>query len=114
MPQFDIFCGLTEKEIGMIKFAIKKEMAAQLPEMPEHVEKKLLLEGSDTWVYSWYLLEWNTSLAPYWVTVEVKAKLKPEFHSYSFYRRYMFLCKLQLTAEGYSPIVEMQERSIYP
>ena len=41
MSQFDATSGLSTKEIGIIKYNIKNQIARQLPELPDPVETKV-------------------------------------------------------------------------
>ena len=56
MQKFDTSCGLTKKQIGIVKYNVKNEISRQLPILPEPVEMKLFLEGRDAWIFSWCLL----------------------------------------------------------
>lgn len=97
MQKFDPSCGLSEKEIGIIKYNVKNEISRQLPELPDSVETKLFLQGRDAWVFSWcmsnekYPIESNET-----VSLEVVAKLKREFHHYQNTKHYKFSCNVQM------------------
>ena len=83
MQKFDASCGLTKKQIGIIKYNVKNGILRQLPILPEHVETKLFFEGRDAWIYSWCLLnEQNPFESTDEISLEVVAKLKKEFHHY--------------------------------
>lgn len=56
MQKFTPSCGLSAKEIGIIKFQIKNMINQQIALLPEHVEMKLFFQGRDAWMFSWFLL----------------------------------------------------------
>ena len=111
MPKLDTSCGLTAKQIGTIKFAIKKAVGLRLPILPEHVETKLFFQGREAWTYSWRLLDQNAQNPLHPMTVEVDVKLKKEFYQYQLRTRHTFLCQLQLLPDIYSPITSIHEES---
>jgi len=49
MKKFDKSSGLSNKEIGAIKYNIKNEISRKLPELPDPVETKLFLQGRSAW-----------------------------------------------------------------
>ena len=59
MGKFDSSTGLSKKEIGAIKFNIKREIEFQLPELPEEVETMLFLQGKSSWMFKWNILNKN-------------------------------------------------------
>ena len=56
MQKFDPSCGLSKKEIRIIKFNVINGISRPLPELPDSVETKLFLQGRDAWVFRWYIL----------------------------------------------------------
>lgn len=109
MTKFDTSCGLTDKQIGTIKYSIKMAIRQLLPELPEHVEMKLFFQGRDAWTYSWQLLEQDAQEPLTVMTVKVVAKLKKEFHRHEERTRRIFLCKLRLEPDIYRPIESINE-----
>jgi len=45
MQKFDPSCGLSRKEIGIIKYGVKHEIGIKLPLLPDSVETKIFLQG---------------------------------------------------------------------
>ena len=111
MHKFDTSCGLTEKQIGIIRFAIKRAIGPSLPVLPEHVETMLFFQGRDAWTYSWQLREQDALEPLKLMSVEVVAKLKKEFHQYKVRTRHTFLCKLQLEPDIYQPIISIRKEN---
>jgi hypothetical protein len=112
MQKFDASCGLTKKQIGIIKYNVKNGILRQLPSLPEHVETKLFFEGRDAWIYSWCLLnEQNPIESTDEISLEVVAKLKKEFHHYQESTQYRFSCKVQLRKDIYRPKVSITKNS---
>jgi hypothetical protein len=77
MQKFDPSCGLSRKEIGIIKYILKHELGRKLPLLPNSVETELFLQGRDAWMFSWILLheKYPISLKEP-ISLEVVAKLK--------------------------------------
>jgi hypothetical protein len=107
--RFDTSCGLTEKEIAIIRFNIKRELQARLPILPDNVETKLFFEGRDAWTYSWGLREQPKSTPPGRLYVDVTAKLKKEFHYLELPKRHRFLCRVQIGSSIYHPTISIQK-----
>jgi len=105
MPKFDSSCGLTEKQVGIVKFAIKRKIVHNLPILPDDVETILFLQGRDAWRYSWRLLEHDPTSSMHPMIVEVEVKLKKELHPYCHSRRHLFRCGLRLKPDIYSPVI---------
>jgi hypothetical protein len=104
MQKFDTSCGLSKKEIDIIKYNVKNEISRQLPDLPDPVETKLFLQGRDAWIFTWCLLNDKSPIASNeTVSLEVVAKLKREFHHYQKTRHYNFLCKVQMQEDIYHP-----------
>lgn len=96
MQKFDPSCGLSRKEIEIIKFLVKQEITRQLPLLPDPIETKLFLQGRDAWMFRWNLLNEKYPISPKEpVSLEVVAKLKKEFHQYQETTEYKFSCKVQ-------------------
>jgi hypothetical protein len=112
MQKFDASCGLTNKQIHIIKYNVKNAILRQLPILPEHVETKLFLEGRDAWIFSWCLLnKQNPIESTDEISLEVVAKLKREFHQYQESTQYKFSCKVQLRKDIYRPKVSITKNS---
>jgi hypothetical protein len=113
MQKFDPSCGLSRKEIGIIKYILKHELGRKLPLLPDSVETKLFLQGRDAWMFSWFLLhEKLTISSKKTVSVEVVAKLKREFHRYQDTTQYKFLCKVKMVQNDlYNPKLSINSLS---
>ena len=113
MQKFDPSCGLSRKEIEIIKFLVKQEITRQLPLLPDPIETKLFLQGRDAWMFRWHLLNEKypiSSKEP--VTLEVVVKLKREFHCYQDTTHYKFSCKVKMLLEDlYHPKVTIKKLS---
>ncbi len=96
MAKLDASCGLSSKQIGTIKFKIRRALDAKLPMLPEHVEEMLFLQGRDAWTYTWQLLKQDAQRASHPITLAVEVKLKREFSGYQISPRHTFQCKLNL------------------
>jgi len=103
-------CGLSSKQIGIVKYVIKNAVGLKLPEFPEHVEMKLFFQGRAAWTYSWRLLGQNIQDQSLPISIEVDAKLKKEFMQYQKRTRYTFICKVQLQQDIYSPKISIREK----
>jgi len=102
MQKFDLSCGLTKSQIGIIKYRVKRGIERHLPILPEFVETKLFFEGRYAWAYSWCLLNNAFPIRPGdEIRLEVVAKLKKEFHQYQKRKRYEFLAKINLREDIY-------------
>jgi hypothetical protein len=92
MQKFDSTCGLSTKEIGIIKFQVKKSISSKLPLLPESIETRLFFQGRDAWVFKWYLLNEKLPISPDdKISLEVVAILKKEYHKYQDKTHYRFL-----------------------
>jgi hypothetical protein len=111
LDKFDISCGLTEKEIAIIRFAIKRALNRRLPILPENVETKLFFEGRDAWTYSWKLRERNQREPLNPLCLEVTAKLKKEFHYLKLQKHHTFSCTVQVGPDIYKPGISIHEES---
>jgi hypothetical protein len=103
MQKFDSSCGLSSKEIRIIKYNVKGKISRLLPLLPDPIETKLFLQGRDAWVFSWCLLHERypiSSKEP--VSLEVIAKLKREFHCYQDSTHYKFSCKIRVVHDDLS------------
>ena len=108
MSQFDALSGLSTKEIGIIKYNIKNQIARQLPLLPDPVETKLFLQGRDAWVFGWSLLNENLPIESNdTIFVKVTVKLKKEFHCYKIPRHHSFSYKVQMQEDIYHPKVSV-------
>lgn len=111
MDKFDTSCGLTEKEIAIIRFTIKRALQIRLPILPENVDMKLFFEGRDAWTYSWELRGRAQREPVNSLYVGVTAKLKKEFYYLKIPRRRTFLCKVQIGPDIYRLKVSIHEES---
>jgi len=113
MQKFDPTCGLSSKEIRVVKYQIGQEINRQLPLLPDHIETKLFLQGRDAWMLRWILQHEKyplSSTEP--VSLEVVAKLKKEFHQYQETTEYRFLCKIKLVENDiYHPKITINKIS---
>lgn len=115
MNKFDISCGLTKKEIDIIKYAVKDEISRQLPIFPELIEAKLFLQGRDAWIYSWELHEKHANKLNDSISLGVVVKLKREFHEYNECKHYKFSCRVWPGLDVYQPKISViQESPNYP
>ncbi len=106
MQKFDTSCGLTKKQIDIIKYSVKKEISRKLPLFPEPIEMKLFFEGRDAWIYSWGMKQY--SIEPkHKISLEVVVKLKKEFHQYSENKYCKYSCKVQPRQDIYRPEVSI-------
>ena len=106
MRKLDPSIGLSAKEIGTIKYNIKKEISRVLPELPDIVETQLFLQGRDAWVYSWSLLNIDLPIEINdIIVIEVTAKLKRDFHRYGTITRHTFSCTVKINEDVYHPKV---------
>jgi len=106
--KLDTSCGLTEKEIAIIRYNIKRDLKIHLPLLPDNVEMKLFFESRDAWTYSWGLRERPKGTPLARLYVEVTAKLKKEFHYLELPRRHRFLCKVRVGPSIYHPRISIQ------
>ncbi len=112
MSKFDASSGLSTKEIGIIKYNIKNQIARQLPLLPDPVETKLFLQGREAWSFGWSLLNETLPIKPNeTISVEVTVKLKKEFHSYEITRQHSFSCKVQMREDLYHPKLSVTGKS---
>lgn len=109
MQKFDPSCGLSKKEIGIIKYAVKNEINRQLPELPGSVETRLFLQGRDAWVFSWSLLNEEYPIeSSETVSLEVVTKLKREFHRFQDTTHYNFSCNVKMVQDDfYNPKISI-------
>ena len=112
MSKFDTSTGLSAKEIGTIKYNIKKEISWQLPELPDIIETKLFLQGRDAWIFSWNLLNNKLPIeGKDTINLEVTVKLKREFHCYKIEKRHKFSCKLQMHEDISHPTLSATKKA---
>ena len=110
MGKLDTSTGLSTKEVGVFKYKIKNEIGYQLPELPDHVETRLFLQGRDAWTYTWNLLNATIPIRENdAISIEVIAKLKNEFHCYQKKRRFKYMCNLQRQKDMYHPTLSVTE-----
>ena len=113
MQKFDPSCGLSAKEIRIVKYQISHEITRQLPLLPDYVETKLFLQGRDAWMFRWFLQHENypiSSSKP--VSLEVVAKLKKEFYQYQATTDYRFSCKVKIIdSDLYHPKITIKKIS---
>ncbi len=113
IQKFAPSCGLSAKEIGIIKFQIKNMINQQIALLPEHVEMKLFLQGTDAWTFRWYLLNKKCPISPKEpVVLDVVVKLKKEFHQYQDTTQYKFSCKAEMVENDlYHPKITIKKIS---
>jgi len=110
MRKFNKFCGLSEKEVGIIKYHAKRKIDEYLPSFPDFIETILFLRSRDAWVYSWNLEEdISVSECNKSVKLKVTVKLKKEFHTYIDDKQYVFLCNAESQEDMYSPKIIIQK-----
>ena len=109
MQKFDSSCGISKKEIDIIKFNIKRNIELQLPVLPESIGTKLFLQGRDAWIFSWCLLNEKFPIpSSETISLEVVAKLKREFHQYIDKTNYNFTCNVKMKKKDlYHPKVSI-------
>ena len=112
MNKLDTSCGLTKKEIDIIKYNIKRDLNIRLPLPPENVDMKLFFEGRDAWTYSWGVREQAKGAQLARLYVEVTAKLKKEFHYLELPRSQRFLCKVQIGPNIFHPKISIQREEV--
>ncbi|MBW1711374.1 MAG: hypothetical protein JRJ73_16130 [Deltaproteobacteria bacterium] len=111
MQKLDTSCGISKKELYIIKYNVKNEILRQLPVLPDPIETKLFLEGRDAWVYSWSLLNDKSPIGPKErIDLEVVAKLKREFHIYNKKTHYHFSCKVKRQKDLYHPKISISKK----
>ncbi len=111
MRKFDTSSGLSQKQIGSVKYNIKQMILRQLPLLPEIVENKLFLQGRDPWIYGWELKNNQFPIeSKHIISIEVVVRLKKEFHQYVEQTQYTFLCKVKLTEDTYRPKVSIAKK----
>jgi hypothetical protein len=76
MNKFDTSYGLSEKEVGVIKYNIKRKLLLHVSVLPDNVEIKLFFEGRYAWTFHRGLREQPASAPPVCLYVEVTVKLK--------------------------------------
>ncbi|MFE8032850.1 hypothetical protein [Thiohalocapsa marina] len=104
MKTFDTSVGLSEKDIGAIKYNIKKQILVQLPELPDLVETQLILQGRTPWQFNWKVMNSKFPIASGdTITIETTAKLKREFHRHGTTTTHTFICKVRTTEDAYRP-----------
>ena len=110
MGKLDTSTGLSAKEIEVLKFKIKNEVRCQLPELPEHVETRLFLQGRGAWTYTWNLLNATLPIRRNDViSIEVTAKLKKEFHCDQAKKCFKYTCNIQRQEDMYHPKLSVTE-----
>jgi hypothetical protein len=112
MEKFDTSCGLAKDQIRAIKYSVKKEIAIQLPVLPEPVEMKLFFEGRDSWIYRWGLIETKGEATIDKISLEVTVKLKKGFHDFLECKAYKFLCSLKLQKHIYHPKINLKREKL--
>lgn len=103
MYTFDTSTGLTRKQIGIIKYAVKHEISRYLPVLPEPIETKLFLEGRDAWIFSWTLNKQYVTDSKVEISLDVVVKLKKEFHPYNESTRHKYSCIVRVRNQTNAP-----------
>jgi hypothetical protein len=110
MGKLDASTGLSPKEIGVFKYKIKSEIGYQLPELPDHVETRIFLQGRDAWTYTWNLLNASIPIRKNdAISIEVVVKLKKEFHCYQIKTRFKYMCNVKRQQDMYHPKLSVTE-----
>jgi len=110
MGKFDKSTGLSTKEIGVFKHKIKNEIGHLLPELPDHIETRLFLQGRDAWTYAWNLLNATIPIRENdLVLIEVVVKLKKEFHCQQIKKCSKYMCNIQRRKDMYHPKLSVTE-----
>jgi hypothetical protein len=110
MGKFDSSIGISTKEIGTIKFNIKREIEYQLPELPEPVETTLFLQGKSSWMFTWNILNKSIPVKEKEsISIEVVVKLKKEFHCHLNKTHYKYTCIIDRGKDIYHPKVSIVE-----
>lgn len=112
MHKLDAACGLSTKQIGIIKFKIKRAVSLRLPVLPENVEMMLFFQGRDAWTYSWCLHDQIDHNSQRPISIDVDVKLKKEFLRYQLRARYKFVCQLRLQSDIYEPKISIHEKVV--
>jgi hypothetical protein len=113
LQKFDPSCGLSRKEIRIIKYSVKHEIGRKLPLLPDSVETKLFLQGRDAWMFGWILLheKYPISLKEP-ISLEVVVNLKQEFHRYQDKTHYKFSCEVKMVQDDlYNPKLSINSLS---
>ena len=110
MGKLDTSTGLSNREIGALKYKIKNEIRYRLPELPDDVETRLFLQGRDAWIYTWNLLYATTPIQENEaISIKVVVKLKKEFHCHEVTRKFTYMCKIQRQKDVYHPKLSVTE-----
>lgn len=110
MGKLNTSTGLSAKEIGAFKYQIKHEIGSQLPELPDHVDTQLFLQGRDAWTYTWNLLNESIPIREHdAVSIEVIAKLKKEFHGHLTKTQFQYICDIQRQDDMYHSKLSVTE-----
>lgn len=112
MQKFDSTCGISAKQIRIIKYDVTNSISRRLPLLPDSVETKLFLEGRDAWRFRWFLLNEKFPISTdKKISLEVIAILKKEFHEYQSKTHYTFLCNASLNeGDDYNPKVSIVQK----
>lgn len=110
MGKLDQLTGLSTKEIRAFKYQIKCEVGSQLPELPDHIETQLFLQGRDAWTYTWNLLNESIPIRDDdVVSIEVVTKLKNKFHCHLEKRCFKYICNIKRQEDLYHPKLSITE-----
>ena len=107
MSKFDASCGLTKKEIDIIKFSVKREISMHLPILPDQIETKLFLQGRDAWLFNWNLINKYPIESNHSISLEVNVKLKKEFHHCVECINFKYSCMVKLRQDIYNPEISV-------
>lgn len=110
MGKLDTSAGLSKDEIRAFKYVIKHKIVCKLPELPDHIETQLFLQGRDAWTYAWNLLNESIPIQENdIVSIELVAKLKKEFHCHLAKNRFKYICNIQRQEDIYHPRLSITE-----
>jgi hypothetical protein len=112
MQKFDPTCGLSTKQIRIIKSNVTNSISRKLPLLPDSVETRLFLEGRDAWMFRWHCLNKEFPISPdEKISLEVVAILKKEFHKFQDRTHYKFLCNVRLReGDDYHPKLSIVQK----
>jgi len=80
------------KEVDAAKFRVKRELQYKhLPNLPEHVEEILFLQGRTSWTYQYADLKVIPKKASTKISFIISALLKKEFHTLVDQHRFKFI-----------------------
>ena len=109
MSTLDAKWNLTTEQVGIIKHQIKRSqlLLNSLPVLPELVEEILFLQGRDSWIYSWDVIE-NPRYPLKSIEVILTVKLKKDFHKFSERTKFKFQCNVKISNDLFKPSITLK------